>query len=152
MTLYWPSCAGIDQRRREIGDTTRTLHEKDRHILCFVMPVVVPRQRVSTKRTQSSIGGLAIGKPDVVVSKLKTKLLSFTFNIKSSFCKGPSPTFPSWESNWDLEFGPILPIDGLLSVLDGLHAEVHHVAHLAVHQDHLLHLQEVQKHQCRGSS
>ena len=123
------------------------------------MTVVVPRQRVSTKRTRSSIGGLAIGKPVVVVSKLEN---SFAFSLPSTskvlFAKAQVQiwTFPSWDSDWDweLEFGPIaiLPVDGLLSVLDGLHAEVHHVAHLAVHQDQLLHLQEVQKHQCRGSS
>ena len=40
----------------------------------------------------------------------------------------------------------LLPIDVNLGVLDVLHAEVHHVDRLGVHQDRLLHPLVVQKH------
>ena len=76
-----PSCPGIRGKRDWWHETHSA---KDGHILCFVvMTVVVPRQRESTKRTQSSMGGLITGKTVAVVRKVE--------NSVSSLCKGPSP-------------------------------------------------------------
>ena len=127
--------------------TRHTLQEKDGHMLCFVMTVVVPRQCVSTKRTQSSMGGLVIGKPVAVVIKVENCFPSSSIS-KLLFAKAQVQiwTFPSWDSHWELQFGPILPIDRLLGGLDVLHAEVHHVACQGDHQDRILHPLVVQKH------
>ena len=57
------------------------------------MTVVVPRQRVSTKRTQSSIGGLAIGKPVVVVSKLENSVAFLHLQHQKFFLQRPKSKF-----------------------------------------------------------
>ena len=87
---YRTGQAGIRGEERLV--TRHTLCKK-RTVTLFVMAVVVPRQRVSTKRTQSSIRGLAIGKPVVVVSKLENSVAFLHLQHQKFFLQRPKSKF-----------------------------------------------------------
>ena len=82
---------------------------KDGHILCFVvMTVVVPRQHTSTKRTQSSMGGLVIGKPVAVVSKVENSVAFLHLQYQNFFLQRPKSKFGlsllgTHIGNWNLD-------------------------------------------------
>ena len=80
----------------------------DGHILCFVLTVVVSRQHISTKRTQSSMGGLVIGKPVAVVSKVENSVAFLHLQYQNFFLQRPKSKFGlsllgTHIGNWNLD-------------------------------------------------
>ena len=68
---------------------------KDGHILCFVFLMTVSRQQqhIWTKRTQSSMGGLVIGKPVAVVSKVENSVAFLHLQYQNFFLQRPKSKF-----------------------------------------------------------